>query len=220
MALWTLAQLKQRVRERADMVYSLFVSDEELQRYISSSFADFYDQVVKVYADHYVDDPVSFSIASGNTHTIDENFYKLKGVDFLDGSEWVEVRSFNFNERNSTQQGDRLRRYHPKLRYRLVGNKLRFIPTDQAIGSYRYWYVPLYTPLEDDDDEMDGLNGWEEYIVIDAAIKCLLKEETSVKELIALRQEWKEIIAESAQNRDAGESESITDVYAGQDYYR
>lgn len=217
MASWTLAQLKTKVRERADMVYSQFVSDSELQGYISASYSDYYDQIVKVYADQLVSDPVSFTIVSGNTYTLDTNFYKLVGLDFQDGTDWREVRSFDFNERNSNNHDFGRGYYHPILKYRLIGNKLRFIPIDQATGTYRYWYIPLYTPLLLDADTMDGYNGWEEYIVIDAAIKCLLKEETSVKELLMLREEWRTKIAESAQNRDAGQSQRIIDVQ-GYDY--
>lgn len=221
---WTLAQLKTRTRERADMVYSDFVSDTELAGYISNSYARFYDLVTSAYVDDYVGDPVSFTISSGNSYTFteDESFYKLVGVDFSDGGQWREVRSFNFNERNTTSQAFNANRYHPVLRYKLMGSRqLIFIPTDQATGTYRYWGIPKAAVLSDDTDEIDGYNGWEEFIVIDAAIKCLLKEESDVTTLLVERQRIVDDILAAAKSRDTGESERITDVYAGDlDYFR
>lgn len=224
MGLWTLAQLKTRVRERADMVYSKFVSDAELTGYISNSYARFYDMVTSAYVDDYVNDPFQFTISSGNSYvfTANENFYKLVGVDFLDGGQWCEVRNFNFNQRNTTANAFNTNRYHPVLRYKLMGSKqLLFIPTDQATGTYRYWGIPNAAVLATDTDEIDGYNGWEELIIIDAAIKCLLKEESDVNDLKVERKLLYDEILAAAKNRDTGESERITDVYAGDiDYYR
>lgn len=224
MGIWTLAQLKTRVRERADMVYSEFVSDAELAGYISNSYAKFYDMVTSAYVDDYVLDPFQFTISSGNSYTFTntENFYKLVGVDFLDGSQWCEVRNFNFNQRNSTGQAYNMGRYHPVLRYKLMGSeRLIFIPTDQATGTYRYWGIPKAAVLTTDTDQIDGYNGWEEYIVVDAAIKCLIKEESGIEEMVRERKILVDDIMAAAQNRDTGESERITDVYAGDlDYCR
>lgn len=221
---WTLAQLKTKVRERADMVYSKFVGDDELAGYISNSYAKFYDLVTSSYVDDYVNDPFSFTISSGNSYTFTEaeNFYKLVGVDFYDGGQWTEVRNFNFNQRNVSNTGFYINRYHSKLRYKLMGSKqLIFIPTDDATGTYRYWGIPKASPLEDDADEMDGYNGWEEWIVWDSAIKCLVKEESDISVHMAERAKLEQDILVAAKTRDTGECERITDVYAGDiDYYR
>ena len=63
--------------------------------------------------------------------------------------------------------------------------------------------------------QIDGetYNGWEEYVTIDAAIKCLQKEESDVSMLMAQKQAIKNRIHNMAANRDAGDPESVTDVY-------
>lgn len=62
--------------------------------------------------------------------------------------------------------------------------------------------------------QVDGqtFNGWEEYIVIDAAMKCLVKEESDVSVLFGQKQALLDRIEKMASNRDAGEPEKVTDI--------
>lgn len=208
----TLANLRLRVREQADMVNSDFVSEEELTRYIQQSYRKLYNLVITAFGDWYTQDPVSFTISSGNEYTLDTDFYKLVGVDHDYNGNWVEIRSFNFNERNKRNSAPTAYGYHPILRYRLIGDKLRFIPTDQATGDFRYWYIPKPNVPVDDTDTIEGYNGWDQYIVLDAAIKCLVKEETDVTELMQERAQAEQDILINAQTRDEGDTETVEDV--------
>lgn len=213
MALVSLSTLRTRVRETADMEKSKFVSDATLNRFINASAARFHDMVTKSYEDYYLADPVSFTLAAGEyQQDLASDFYKLVGVDYSLGGSWVEVRKFNFNQRNLSSANVLNRVYHPSIRYRLMGSKLMFAPMDDAAGDFRYWYNPLYQPMTADTDEMDGFNGWDEWVVLDAAIKCLRKEESDTKELMFDRSELEKSIFESAETRDAGAPEQITDV--------
>lgn len=68
--------------------------------------------------------------------------------------------------------------------------------------------------IDDDLDIFDGINGWEEYIIIDTAIKMLVKEESpTVAELMAQKQNLIARIAIAAANRDAGSPKRITDIH-------
>ncbi len=59
---------------------------------------------------------------------------------------------------------------------------------------------------------IDGVAGWEEYIVIDAAIKCKDKEESDVSVLAARKNEKKKEIESIAENRDPGTASRVADV--------
>lgn len=212
----TLAELKKRVREHADMVDSDFVSDEsgdsELTRFIQQSYRKLYNKVVETFSDWYAEDPLEFTISSGNSYTLPDNFYKLSGVDFkVNNGKWVALQPFNFARRNMERTG---LRWSPRIRYRLRGRKLLFIPTDDCEGDYRVWFIAKPTIPVDDTDEIEGENGWDEYVVLDAAIKCLLKEESDARGLMALRDEVYESIIINASTADEGGSETITDVHA------
>ena len=63
----TLATLRNRVRQRADMENNNFVSDSEVNQYINSSYAELYDLLVAKFEDYYVADPLEFAISSGSS---------------------------------------------------------------------------------------------------------------------------------------------------------
>jgi hypothetical protein len=61
---------------------------------------------------------------------------------------------------------------------------------------------------------LDGVQGWEEYVVVDCVIKCKLKEESDVAAEMALKAALVQRIEAAAANRDAGEAATVADVYA------
>jgi hypothetical protein len=82
----------------------------------------------------------------------------------------------------------------------------------------KLWYVPVATQLVLGTDELADLNQYSEFVVVDAAIKMMSKEESDVAVLAAQRANLVKRITDAAQNRDIGASESVTDVYAEDDY--
>lgn len=210
----TLASLRNQARLRADMLNSKFVSDEEFNQYLSDSYAELYDLLVSKFEDYYVADPLVFTVSSGNTYPLPADFYKLKGLDrALSGEgDWYTLRPFTFEDRNARRSATRFRGLYPAIRYRVFGNKILFSPDDQATGMYRMWYIPKYTPLVNDTDEIADVIGWEVYLVIDAAIKALQKEESDVSVLMALKAALIQRIDTMAANRDVGEPERVSDI--------
>lgn len=63
-----------------------------------------------------------------------------------------------------------------------------------------------------DTDILDGVNGWEEYVTIDAAIKALRKEESDTSILMAEKAAMMKRILDSAPNRDAGQPDFISNT--------
>jgi hypothetical protein len=207
----TLEDLMTRCRERADMVDSEFIEDDELITYINASYTELYDILVSKFEDYYTLPPDDFTISSGNTYDLPSDFYKLRGIDkSLGGSSYMNLRKFNFNERNQDSTYRTIRRV-PTVSYRIVGDKVYFEPAAQATGDYRLWYIPAVTLLVDESDTVNGVNGWEEYIVIDTAIKMLSKEESSTSHLETAKESMLRRIDSMAMNRDSDQPERITD---------
>jgi hypothetical protein len=102
------------------------------------------------------------------------------------------------------------------INYRLIGNNVEIVPDDHAPGTYRFWYIPSYTTLALDADTVDGVNGWEEYIIVDACIKCLEKEESDTSVFERQKAKLEQRIEEMASNRDLDQPERITDIQQGQ----
>lgn len=214
----TLAELRLQARQRADMEESDFVSDSELTSYINNSIAELVDILCEAYgSEYYVTEGAESAITSGeSTYALPADFYELKGVDIkLDGSNWMNVARFNFNKRNRFSEFatwafgiDGV----TNVEYRIVGNNITFSPEPDRNATYRLWYVPLPTKLVADADTLDDLNSYSEYVIVDAAIKMMQKEESDVTVLFAQKQALEKRIRDKSQNRDAGQAPTISDV--------
>lgn len=212
----SLGQVRLMAQQRADRVNSNFVTLPEWNSYINQSYFELYDLLVDTYEDYYVTGPVTLTTDGSNMVPMPNDFYKLMGVDGSPGSTnaFVTLKKFNFIARN--------RYIYPQLpntllgifnpQYRLVGNNLMLIPTPQAGQSIRIWYIPKLTQLLQDTDILKGISGWSEYVICDAAIKALQKEESDVSVLMAQKGALIKRIEESAMNRDAGQPDTISDT--------
>ena len=215
MALVTLSELRTRVRERADMVYSQFVSDSELRSYINASARKLYDLLVEAGEDYY-SASLTFTLATGEaSYTLPANtVYKLRGLDIQEGGAWLPVGSYQQLERGHWQQNS-IDRLIAKVKYRLFSDTLEFLPADQTAGTYRLRYVPFMTAMVSDSDTFNGYNGYEEYIVVDAAIKCKDKEESSTTVLEREKLELERKISAVSGERDYAAPDRVEDVRSG-----
>lgn len=211
----SLAELKLQARQRADQEKSKLVKDSELTAYINSSIAELYDLLCEAYgSEYYTIESQSYFTDGGFSFPLPADLYELKGVDMrIANQDWITLQQFNFNERN--RYGDTGGRTGlDNIRYRLVGNNIRFNPLPDANTEYRLWYVPFPTQLVNDTDTLDGLNSYQEYVIVDAAIKMMQKEESDVSVLAAQKAALAKRITDKAANRNAAQSGTISDVYA------
>jgi hypothetical protein len=212
---YTLAELKTLARQRADMENSTLIRDVELKNYINDSYGELYDLLTASFEDYYLKSPVTFTLTQpANTYSLPSDFYKLRGLDFqLSSSDWTTVTQFNFAERNVRSR--LLSRYttgQRSLSYRVMGSKLYLIPEEECSGTFRLWYVPKVTPLDLDADIMGDVLDFAEYVIIDAAIKCLIKEESDISALMALKQKMELRVTTMAKSRNIDRPERVADV--------
>lgn len=222
-SLITLEQLRKESRQRANKEGSGFVLDPELDIYINKSATKLYDLLVGAYGnDYYAKTAPLTTIYNQELYDLPEDFYKLLGIDYIIGPEnYLTLKPYQFNERNRFRIGTfwNAIRGVAGPRYRITQNKLSFLPVPDGGYNLDLHYIPACPKLVDPDDEFDGVNGWEEYIIIDAAMKMLKKEETDTaplqKEFDALTSR----INLMAENRDAGHSFRVTDVRGNDSYF-
>ena len=211
----TVTQLITKVRERADMLNSQFVTDTEITGYIDYSYKELYDLLVESVEDYNLSS-ASFTIASGsNTYSLPSDFYKLRGLDDLTNpSRPRSVRKFAFNERNDfTVDGLTLSSYeYSDVTYRVTGSVLTLMPPENAAKNYLLWYVPKASTLSSGSDTADGVQGWLEYVIVDAAIKCKIKEESDISDLERAKKNLNERIVRLRHNRDQALPEKVSRV--------
>jgi dsDNA-binding SOS-regulon protein len=73
------------------------------------------------------------------------------------------------------------------------------------------WYAPRPQALLADTDLIDGIAGWEEYVIVEACIKAKTKQEDDVSVFMAQKQELLKRIEDAAENRDIGDPETVSD---------
>jgi hypothetical protein len=221
----SLAAIRLAAQQRADRVNSNFVTMPEWNSYINQSTFELYDLLTTVYEDYNIAAALSFTttgeqlydLPNGSNYGGARAFYKLMGVDIGIASAtngWVTLKKFNFIARNRYVFPQITSTYLGvfNLQYRVIDNKLMFIPTPQAGQTVRLWYIPRMASMLRDTDILDGISGWTEYVIVDAAIKALQKEESDVTVLMAEKMALIERINGSAQNRDAGQPDTISDT--------
>lgn len=217
MATITVAKIRARADQKADMVGSNFVTFPEQLAMINEAYFSFYDLIVSRFEDYNLGTPTSFSLASGvSSYPLPSDFYKLAGVDRQTGTnKFYPLRNYPWRSRNRFQASFSQFGLHPRIGYRLIGPNLTFVPDDQAQGDYRLWYIPLPTELVLESDTFERYNGFEELVVIDTAIKMVAKEESDISYLMTERQRIEARIQEMLLDRDINDGERIEEVDRG-----
>lgn len=149
-----LGQLRVAARQRADMVNSTFVTDDELNSYVNASYFELYDLLVQKYGNDYYVTQYQFDLVGNQSrYELPEDFFKLLGVDLEIGAGpdgWVSLRPFNLAERNRYSTANVQTWIGvTNLRYRLSGNKLWFTPSPNTGQTIRIWYIPRLRELVD-----------------------------------------------------------------------
>ena len=97
-------------------------------------------------------------------------------------------------------------------RYRLLGTTLRILPIPSDVTAGTVLYAPEATVLVTGSDTVTYPNGWERFIVLYAAMRCLAKEEQSVATLGGLLAAIEKEIEETKEKRDLASPKQVTDI--------
>lgn len=214
MASVQLSELRDRILFHVDAEHESndgpWVSDSRLNAYINWSrrrldaYLARYDlQQDESSVDVTADGSTNYDLATAGA----TDYVALLGVYYIDNNgDPVWIPRHGGRERPSSTGNNRYARS-----YRVYGKKLELDPIVSE-GTYRVYYVPEASPLSSDSDTVDYPFGWEEWIVLQVAMKLRQKEE-SVDD--PLKRDFLELKAEIANEtviRDTYEVQSIADV--------
>lgn len=238
----TLANIKTSAKQRADMVNSQFLTDAEWNANINASYQELYGLLIQKFGNDYfmagsadnwfqftTSAAASYGLPDGtSTYTLKDGttapaFFKLVAVDLILDSVsngCITLKPFAMAERNRFAIPNMQTFWgYANIRYRINGNTIWFVPLPSAGQTIRLWYIPRLKLLFQDSDPVDSVNGWEEYIIVDAAIKALQKEESDVSILMAQKQALIARLESEAENRDAGSPATVADTRRASDLF-
>lgn len=225
MAVVTLTSLVARVRERADMVGSFFVTDSAtgLYAWINEANQKLHGKLVEALGEEYVSSTSVLTTVAGTAdYAVPSNFFKLYGVELTLGGEVTSLEPYMRSERNDYRNANRaLFRFQggELPRYALIGSNVRLYPIPQQVFTGSILYAPEATTLASGADTVNYPNGWERFIVLDAAIQCLAKEESSVRTLV---EERAAVVAEidlAKEQRDLSKVMRVRDVLGSSEVF-
>lgn len=226
---------------RSDMLNSNFLTLDEWNSNINQSIYELYDLLVTKFGEDYiVANPVTLTTTGAKNYTLPNgtNFLtagvpampvlKVLGVDCgvsTGNNAWVTLPRFNWIDRNRfvypQLQANALGVFN--LSYRQIGqDQIYFIPNPSAGQYIQLWYVPVMSQLLQDTDMISfSFSGWSELVILDAAIKALLKEESydQADRLELRKAKIIERIEVSAANRDVGQPNTISDTRGNTGFY-
>jgi hypothetical protein len=212
--------IRDQARELADEVGSTFVTDTIANEWIDQAHAKLVDLLVSANPDWCLADTTIQTTSGTKEYAVPDDFYQVRGVDLVLGNDHsVALEPYNFLDRNRGGQEWPPSRWHETaVRYRIVrkgtdgaATRLRFEP-DPGGQLYRLWYVHATQDIEDDADEIDGVNGYEEYIVADVALKMLTKSDSDPSGALQLKAETQQRIQNMATKRDHGRPVQVADT--------
>lgn len=227
----TLDQMDQRVQRRANVeVASNKAIFGVAERYdnINEGIAEFW-QIVGEFPDqkYYLNSVVFNTLATKDTYQIGpgldipiQDFWRPSGLDVQFGQNLVNTaKKFMWAERNRFKVLYSGWVYTQPVWYSTVANSIKFIPIPSGQFSITLWYTPVSPTLVNPQDKFDGIQGFEEYIVLSAAIKLLTKQERfdHVQVLGAERERIAAQIRSVLGVRDTEQPERVTDITQNDD---
>ena len=165
----TLLQVRERIKRRTDNEYTDgFIEDGEIDDLINLHYKRLYALLQRTGLQRPETD---YAIAAdgSSSYALPADLYAVFAVFRLldDGTPEYLTRHDQRN-RPGPHQTD-------ACTYRVKGLSVEFIPTPST-GNYVVSYIPVPGDLVDDDDALDGVLGWEEYVVLAASVDVMVKE--------------------------------------------
>lgn len=222
----TLGNMRLEVQQRSDLVNSFNITTQEWNSMISQSYKELYDILIQKFGnDYYIQIPYTWQttgtidpIYQAQVFALPNDFYKSMRVEVAlnpsDPNSWITLKKFEAIQANLWNYPNVYTFYGiTNLRYRIWGSNLQIVPISQAGQTIRMWYSPRPNQLINDADIIDGISGYEEYIIADTAIKALVKQE-SIEQAQAFSLQKDALmkrIEQAAENRDVGTPETVSD---------
>lgn len=197
----TLAQLRARALDYADMTGSAFPIQARVTDYVNAALSEIHYAMCNADADYDFATSSITLVAGTESYSLPSAFYKALKVYWVDGS-------------GGTRRLYRIPQYD-----RNEGEGWRRSPI--AAGTVELHYFPLYSPLVDTTDDAVAIDtkipalppGWEDYVALSAAIRLRAREQDMAQELRVERDRIMQQIQLYMAPRDSGEAEHISDVY-------
>lgn len=201
----TLAVMIAAVRWRADMPDTTFVTDADIEYEINQSALDLYDKLLSAWGEGWRFTQSNLLTTANVAYVaLPADFYRLIKVG------WRVTASENPRQLQPFQSRDEWLPDDPQTwdevelpGYAIRNHSLYLSPTPTAIYTLVLQYVPALAAITASPSApLEGVHGWEDYVIYDCAIKLKIKEEVDATALAVERARHEARILQMAPSRD------------------
>lgn len=199
--------LRERIRNVADIENATDRhTDAFINECINQSYARLYDQLVITASDYNVNTSLFTTTAGTSIYSLPATFYKLRAIFIEIDGVATEMRLRNIQTpHNSEYRAE----YRSRYTYSLVGNNVEIEPTPTAEYDIELRYTPAPSRMTADIDVIDGVAGWEEFVVWDVATMVKTKDNHDISFYKLRADEWMKNVIDKAFTRNLAEPTRI-----------
>lgn len=198
----TLTSVRDAVRQRGDLPLSRKFTNDFLDREIQASWTALHRLVERVNEGHFDRDATVATVANQAYVAPPVDARKIKGVDILDGGEYVELVQVGLGERSRFGQSA-----DQPVAYRLTERGIDLYPTPNAVYTLRVTYARRVSPLSAVAVEVD--EEWQDYVVWSSIMRVAPSEERPMNDYAAMVAAAEAAIKEGAGGRRQQEPEYL-----------
>lgn len=222
----TASVLMTDIRRLTDTESDANISDAYLLTLVDRSYNKLYRKVATRYAGFFDVENSSTSLVVGQrTYALPADFMHLRGVDIVIGGERASLKRIGFGERN-TQTSDprfvpfRLERQRTNYGYFTQKDNLRIEPLPSTTEQLIITYVPRPVRISNSSTTFDVISGFDDFIIYDAAIQVLAKQERDPMVYGQLRADALAMVIETCTPRETGDAIQVRDEYFSNGTFR
>ena len=207
----TLLEVRERMLQRAGLEHNQdFVTTVEVNALINLKYKELYGLLARNGLLR-AETPYDITANGASSYSLPDDHWATLAVFRLDGNVPIYLGRHDHRLRTSSV------RVGLASSYRVVGFDIEFDPRPSS-GTYTVVYIPIPAELTADTDELDGVLGFEEYIVVAGAIALGIKDKVNVDDLRIDLREIKERIIDDAKAAEMSENPTVQNVRLPREY--
>ncbi len=215
----TLGDLATRVRYIADLVNNQFVTDTMIYQFINDGNSVLYNKLLRADPERYMREHTPTIDANGEFST-EATYFGTIAIDWSEDSNsgiWHNVPRIFATEANAYDHDNDdsgvPSGWHPIFDTTVAyGVRIRLLPNPSSRYTIRHKYTVAPAELTVAGQIIDGISGWEEYLVLYAAIKCKIREESSTTALENQLARYEEELDSMIEARNVTEAGRVIDT--------
>lgn len=221
----TASVIMTKIRQHTDTENDANISDAFLLTLVDTSYNKLYRNIATQYEGFFdVEDSSKSLIVGQRTYALAADFMHLRGVDIVVGGDRIKLSRFSFGERGRRTNDPRfipvrLERIRSNYAYMTQKDNLRIDPLPNTTEQLIMTYVPRPTRITNSADTFDVIAGFEDFIVYDAGVTVLTKQERDPSAMAAMRQDALNLVIKTVSPRETGDPIQVRDDYFGAGYY-